>query len=197
MAIDCVLHKHMTANRMIGHPIGGRKMEEFPINAEPLDRLERMIERLVTQRACLDFAARQTAKMAGPILEVGLGKGRTYDHLRKILPEREIFVFDREVHAPADTVPNRKHLYLGDFRDSLEMAASHLGRQAVFAHADIGSEDRARDATLAAAIAPLLGRLVVVGGLVITDRPMTSEAWKEMDLPADVGRWPYYIYRVS
>ncbi len=181
----------------IGHRIYRRMMEEFPIGTDSLDRLERMIERLVTQRACLDFAAEQTAKMPGPVLEVGLGKGRTYDHLRKTLPEREIFAFDRDVHAPADAMPDPERLYLGDFRDSLERAASALGRQAIFAHADIGSENRVRDAALAAAIAPLLNKLVVAGGLVITDRPMICEGWQEVDLPAGVGRWPYYIYRVS
>ena len=31
----------------------------------------------------------------GPVIELGLGNGRTYDHLRERLPGRRIIAFDR------------------------------------------------------------------------------------------------------
>ena len=33
--------------------------------------------------------------MEGPVLELGLGNGRTFDHLRERLPGRRIVAFDR------------------------------------------------------------------------------------------------------
>ena len=60
-----------------------------------MSRLDSFIRRLEAQRACLGFVAGQIRDVAGPVLEFGLGNGRTYDHLRELLPERDIFVFER------------------------------------------------------------------------------------------------------
>ena len=64
-----------------------------------MSRLDSFIRRLEAQRACLDRAAALVAGLAGPVLELGLGNGRTYDHLRALLPGRDIFVFERAVSA--------------------------------------------------------------------------------------------------
>lgn len=161
------------------------------------DRLERMIERLVTQRACLDYAAQVIADVPGSILEVGLGKGRTFDHLRQLFPDRELYAFDRDVHAPADVVPDGRYLVLGDFRQTLDAASTHLGHSAALIHADIGSEDSARDRTLAAAITPLIVRLMRPGALVVADRALATAALVAQPLLPAVGRFPYFIYRAA
>ena len=161
-----------------------------------LDRLEHMIERLVTQRACLDFAASSIANVSGVILEVGLGKGRTFDHLRRLFPERELYAFDRDVHAPADIVPDEQHLILGDFRQTLEAAVVRLGRSAALIHADIGSEDKARDRALVLAIAPLIAQLAQPGGRVLSDRALVATELVPHPIPPTVGNFPYFIYRV-
>ncbi len=82
-------------------------------------RLDRMIARLTTQRRALERAAEEIGGLPGPVLEIGLGKGRTYSHLRKLFPERTIIAFDRDLHAPADAAPAGDDLVLGDFRDTL------------------------------------------------------------------------------
>ena len=160
-------------------------------------RLERMLERLTTQRACLAAAASLIAGRPGPVLEIGLGKGRTYDHLRRLLPEREIFVFDRSLHAPADSVPDAGHLMLGDFLDTLPAVLPRLGAGAALAHADIGTEDRAADARLAARLGRVLAPLMARGAVVLSDRALTVDAWDGMGLPAGVGDWAYFMYRVG
>jgi hypothetical protein len=162
-----------------------------------LDRLERMIERLVTQRACLDFAASSIANVSGVVLEVGLGKGRTFDHLRRLFSKREFFAFDREVHAPADAVPDEQHLFLGDFRQTLEAAVYRLGCSAALIHADIGSEDKARDRALALAITPFIVQLAQPGGYVLSDRALVAKELVPQSLPQTVGNFPYFIYRVD
>ena len=156
-----------------------------------------MIARLVAQRACLDHAASVLADTPGFVLEVGLGKGRTYDHLRTLFPDREIYVFDRDVHAPAEVMPDEARLSLGDFRVTLPAAFKRLGRGAVLAHADIGTSKREHDAVLAAEIAPALAELVRPGGWVITDRAMERPGWSRRPLPDGAGEWAYFIYRVE
>jgi len=162
-------------------------------------RLARMIARLEAQRACLALAEEAIRDVAGPVLEIGLGKGRTYDHLRRLLPEREIFAFDRDIHAPADCVPDAEHMILGDFRDTLPAAIARIGhRRAALVHADIGSKDPARDAALATAIAPAIAALLRPGGIVLCDRDLGRPAgWVALDPPAAVDRWPYFLYRAA
>ncbi len=156
-----------------------------------------MIARLCAQRACLRFAGAAVDDLPGGILEIGLGKGRTYDFLRRQFPQREIFAFDRIVHCPDDVRPDPDHLMLGDFLATLSEHAKSAGRAAALAHADIGSDAPERDARLAAAIAPLIDALVQPRGLVLTDRTMSMPNWISLPLPPDAGDWPYYIYRVE
>ena len=59
-----------------------------------------MIDRLCAQRACLDWAAGRLARREpGLVVELGLGSGRTFDHMRQRLPARRLLVFDLELHA--------------------------------------------------------------------------------------------------
>ncbi len=156
-----------------------------------------MIERLVTQRACLDYAAALIENLQGPVLELGLGKGRTYDYLRRRLPEREIFVFEKIIHAAPDCVPDPEHLIKGEFLETLPEAAARVGAPAALVHADIGSEKRERDAILAAAVTPLIEALVQPGAIVLGDRELESPLWTRLPLPRGAGEWVYFLYRVE
>ena len=60
---------------------------------------------MIAQRECLNWAAEAVAGVAGPVLELGLGNGRTYDHLRERLPEREIYVFERAGYLLTGRMP--------------------------------------------------------------------------------------------
>ena len=75
-----------------------------------MSRLDSVIRRLRAQRACLQRAVEMIRDLPGPVLELGLGNGRTYDHLRQSLPDREIFVFEREVAADPGCLPDAAHL---------------------------------------------------------------------------------------
>lgn len=162
------------------------------------NRLERMIDRLVAQRDCLTLAIAMIGALPGPALEFGLGKGRTYDFLRARLPDREIFVFDREIHCPADCVPPAGHLFLGEFRDTLPEARRRLGEGcAALAHFDVGSEDLARDAALVAWLAPAAAPLMRAGAAVVADRPMAAPGWRPVALPPGLGDGRHFVYRVE
>ena len=84
-----------------------------------MSRLDSAIRRLQAQRSCLDDAARRIAGLPGIVFELGLGNGRTYDHLREVLPDREIYVFERRVAAHPDCVPPDDKLFLGNVEETL------------------------------------------------------------------------------
>ena len=79
-----------------------------------MTRLDAAIRRLQAQRMCLDAAVAQIAGKPGIVLELGLGNGRSYDHLRTALPDRQIFVFDRNVSPHPDCIPPDENMYLGE-----------------------------------------------------------------------------------
>jgi S-adenosyl-L-methionine methyltransferase len=162
-----------------------------------VSRLESAIRRLEAQRACLDAAIDHIRDRPGIILELGLGNGRTYDHLRERLPGREIFVFERHVAAHPDCVPDAAHLLLGDFRDTLRVAARRFAGQAVLVHADIGTGDPAASAALAKAIQPLLIPLMAPGGLIASDQRFTDAGWRPLALPAGVDAGRYFLYEAA
>ena len=141
-----------------------------------MSRLDSFIRRLEAQRACLGFAAAQIADLPGPVLELGLGNGRTFDHLRELLPEREIFVFEREVKAHPDCIPDVAHLILGDVRATLAPARSRLPGPAALVHSDVGTGDAAGNAALAAWLADVLPPLLADGAWVVSDQPLSAPA---------------------
>lgn len=154
---------------MVAGPI--RPIEDEGALIPPRSRLERMIARLSAQAEALDRACALVRHRKGPILEVGLGKGRTYDHLRTLLPGREIWCFDGSPHAPAAAQPPADHLILGDFRETLVAAHGRLA-PACLVHCDFGTEDPARDRALAQALAAPIAALVAPRGLIASDRPL-------------------------
>jgi hypothetical protein len=160
-----------------------------------MSRLDSFIRRLEAQRACLDHAARLIADLQGNALEFGLGNGRTYDHLRHRLPGRDIYVFDRHVAAHPDCIPPAARLFVGDFLETLPRAAEELGPHSVLAHLDIGSGDEAASKALAAAMTPLVLRLLTKGAVVVSDQRIDDPALEELPLPAGIEPGRYYLRR--
>lgn len=160
-----------------------------------MSRLDSFIRRLEAQRACLDLAAAQIADLPGPVLEIGLGNGRTYDHLRARLPLRAIFVFERNVRAHPACLPDPVHLLLGDLHDTLPGAHRRLPGKAALAHADIGSGDAVATAQLAAWLAATLPAVLAHGAWVVADQPLHNRSLVPQALPAGVEPERYFLYR--
>lgn len=160
-----------------------------------LSRLDSFIRRLQAQRDCLDLAAAAICDLPGPVLELGLGNGRTYDHLRGLLPEREIFVFEREVRAHPDCIPDAAHLFLGDIRDTLTEATARLSGLAALVHSDIGTGEAARNARLAAWLAGALPPLLCAGAWVVADQPFGHPQLIRQPPPDGVEPERYFLYR--
>ncbi|HJM48449.1 MAG TPA: class I SAM-dependent methyltransferase [Alphaproteobacteria bacterium] len=160
-----------------------------------MSRLDSVIRRLAAQRACLEAAARLIAELPGPVLEVGLGNGRTFDHLREILPGREIFALDRRIAAHPDCLPDAAHTVVGDFRDTVPGLAGRLGGPAALAHCDTGSGDKTASLALAAWLGPALDPALAQAAVVASDQPMTVPGWQVVALPEGVAQERYFLYR--
>lgn len=159
-----------------------------------MSRLERFILRLKAQRNCLDAAAALLAGLDGPILELGLGSGRTYDHLRDRFPDREIFVFEQTPEAHPDYLPDPQHLIVGRLEETLSAAASWLPAPAVLAHSDIGTHDLERDARLASWLARTLPPLMRPSALAASDRALESPELEPLPMPS-IPQGVYFFYR--
>ena len=161
-----------------------------------MTRLDTVIKRLTAQRSCLDAAAAALKCVPGNILELGLGNGRTYDHLRFLFPDREIYVFDREIASHPDCRPDSAHLFLGPMQDTLAVAAEKLGQTAALAHADIGFGDAEATERNVVSLGPIVPRLVRPGGMVLCDQALDRfDGLSPVALPADVEAGRYYAYR--
>lgn len=162
-------------------------------------RLERFIARMVGQRACLDAAAAATTAVRGAVWEVGLGNGRTYDHLRARFAGRDIVVFDRQVATYPDCIPPADMVRLGDFHDTVPAEATCSAGGVAMIHADVGSGDINASRALGRWLTPLFVQALAPGGYLVGDQPMDDRALEPIaltavgagDLPADA----YFVYR--
>lgn len=160
-----------------------------------MSRLDSFIRRLEAQRACLDMAAGAIADLPGTVLELGLGNGRTYDHLRSLLPVREIVVFEREVRAHPDCIPDDEHLVLGSIEKTLPGYGARRAREAALVHSDIGTGDADRNRRLAAWLSETLPPLLTPGAWVVADQPLEQRHLQSQSLPAGIAPDRYFIYR--
>jgi len=159
-----------------------------------VSRLDSFIRRLEAQRRCLNRAIDLVRDVAGPVFELGLGNGRTYHHLREVFPDREIFVFDRQVTAHPDSIPDSEHLILGDVHDTLVAVRPRFASSVALAHMDLGTGGQSESLALAASAAQLLVPLMQPGGVVVSEAKLFVSGWHEWPLPEDVPVGRYWIY---
>ena len=159
-----------------------------------LTRLDKLLLRLEAQHICLDWIFREISDYPGVVFEMGLGHGRTYDHLRTYLPERDIYVFDREVDCFEDCKPPADRLLLGDIADTLALAAARFGGQVVLAHADLGSYGEAHNAGIASKLNQCLPAVLASGAIVLSDLPLELSGTKALPLPDGAREGHYFLY---
>ena len=146
-----------------------------------MSRLDSFIRRMQAQRDCLNHVAAEAAALSGPILELGLGNGRTYDHLRELFPGRDIYVFERQVRAHPDCIPPDDRLFLGDIAVTMPQARERLGGTAILAHF----------------FAQALDALMAPGGLVVANQQLDVARWRRLPEPPGVRPGRYFLYRVG
>lgn len=160
-----------------------------------MSRLDLFIDRMVSQRACLEYAAKLTASLDGPVFELGLGNGRTYHHMCEILPERDVYVFERSVASHPDSTPPDDRLFLGDVFETLPQALERFGPTARLIHADLGGHNAEKNDIFARRISPVIEPMLASGGLMVSSDRMYFETLTEIDLPPDAVPGRCFIYR--
>jgi hypothetical protein len=157
-----------------------------------VSRLDRNLIRLRAQKHFLERAAELVAQVPGPVLEIGLGSGRTYDHLRHCLPNRPIYVFDTEPPGASAVAPAAKHFVLGDIQDTLPGARDWLPGPAALIHSDVGSHDQRANLRLNEFIAGWLPELMSPRGIFVCNTPIPRLQRLE-DGPGDL-KDAYHMY---
>lgn len=158
-------------------------------------RLDLFIDRMVSQRACLNHAAELTKDMAGPVFELGLGNGRTYHHMRAIMPNRNIHVFERAVASHPDSTPPEEMMFLGDVYETLPEALARFGPTASLIHADLGGHNAAKNVEFARNISPVIEPLLAKGGLMVSSDRMFFSDLVEIELPEHAVQGRCFIYK--
>jgi hypothetical protein len=160
-----------------------------------MSRLDSFIRRLEAQRRMLDWAAAEIEGRDGLVLELGLGNGRTFDHLRERLPEREIHVFERDVKPNPTSVPPEDQLVVGDMAQTLPAFAARHGRCAALIHADVTTGVPERDRVLFAWLPPAVVALAAPEALVVSGWAIEHPLLEAVALPEGVPRGRYFAYR--
>jgi hypothetical protein len=162
-----------------------------------MSRLDVFIDRMVSQRACLNHAVTLTEGLAGPVFELGLGNGRTYHHLCEILPASEIWVFERAIASHPDSTPPEDRVLLGDVFETLPQALVRWGAGVRIIHADLGGHDAAKNDAFARKVSPLIEPLLASGGLMVSSDRMYFDNLTEIALPEGAVPGRCYIYRAT
>ena len=160
-----------------------------------MTRLDSAIRRLTAQRDLLDWATSKIGPQ-GLVLELGLGNGRTYDHLRSRLPGREIYVFERSPAAHPDCIPPGPYLLVGDVFETLPRFIERFGPScAALVHTDIGTGDEEANRQLAKRLSPLFENLLQPGGLLLADRAFDLTCCNDISSETGVAEGRYFVYR--
>jgi hypothetical protein len=168
----------------------------MPEAPQTLTRLDKAIRRLEAQRACLDWAVGEIDGTAGIVVELGLGNGRSFDHLRARLPGRDIYVFERSPAAHPASTPAADRLIVGNLEATLPASKERFAGKVAFLHSDIGTGDDDRNARFAEWLGPHLLPLLAPGAIVASDQRLPAlEEWRT-EPPEGVSEDRYYLYRL-
>lgn len=157
-----------------------------------MSRLDSFIRRLTAQRDILNAITTLVREIEGPILEFGLGNGRTYDHLREHFPGRRIIAFDREVRSYSTSTPSVADMVTGDIRES---GQSFLGIGAALAHADIGTGHDEIDAVTLTWLPQLIAGVLTQRGVAVCGLPLEHPDLVPLPLPKGIKEGRYFLYR--
>lgn len=157
-----------------------------------MSRLDSMLRRLAAQRDGLNWAARKTEAIQGDVIDLGLGNGRTYDHLREILPNRRIWVIDRVLQCHPSCTPPEADFLQGEAEPMLRKLGQS-GARIALAHYDFGFGIKEKDVAEAAALSPAIAAVMQPGGLIVSGQPLVG--FEQIAGPDTIAPDRYLFYR--
>ncbi|MGO7545099.1 class I SAM-dependent methyltransferase [Rhizobium leguminosarum] len=157
-----------------------------------MSRLDSFIRRLTAQRDILNSISDLVGETPGPVLEFGLGNGRTYDHLRENFPGRRIVAFDWEVRSYSASTPSPEDMVTGNIRES---GQAFVGIGAALAHADIGTGHDEIDAVTLTWLPQLMAGVLAHNGIAVSGLPLEHPELMALPLPDGIKEGRYFLYR--
>jgi hypothetical protein len=158
-----------------------------------MSRLDTFINRMSAQRDILNHVAHDLGlPPEGDVLEVGLGNGRTYSHLRELFPERRVIAFDRAMNAHRTAAPGDDDFVMGEIN---ETGRKFAGCGAALVHADIGTGYPDKDAVTLSWLPQMLADMLQSGGYAISGLPLDHQQLRELPRLPSVKEGRYFMYR--
>jgi len=157
-----------------------------------MSRLDQFIARMIAQRSILNHIAADRPLGPGAILEVGLGNGRTYSHLRELFPDRSIVAFDRALNAHKGSHPDPEDMVLGEIRETAQL---FVGQGAALVNVDIGTGYPDKDAITLTWLPDLVAGLLAPGACAVSGLPLEHPALAPLPLPEDVPLARSFLYQ--
>lgn len=149
------------------------------------------------QRVLLERAAELVADIEGPVIDLGIGNGRTLDHLCALLPDRRVFAFDKFLQSGVGVLPPAEQIVVGDIRETLPFALPRLGERAALVHNDLGSADAVGNAATAAWLAPAIEAVARPDAIVVTSFLIPFSKSVVLPLPPSVRPGRYHIMQLA
>ncbi|MCI4666334.1 MAG: class I SAM-dependent methyltransferase [Neomegalonema sp.] len=158
-----------------------------------MNRLEAMILRMTAQRAALDWAFTQIQDVPGDLVEIGLGNGRTYDHIREHMPGRRIWAIERKLQPHPSCMPPAQDLLEGDASEGL---ARLEGAGIALANYDLGGQDPQTPDERAVRLTPLIAAALAPAAavLVSTQRLPEHPKLRQAETSDEIGQGRVFIY---
>ncbi|MBB3976128.1 hypothetical protein GGQ64_001315 [Rhizobium azooxidifex] len=158
-----------------------------------MSRLDSFIRRLTAQRDILNHICDRLELPAdGPVMEIGLGNGRTFDHMRERFAGRRIVAFDRTMGAHASSVPDAADLVLGEI---CETGGAFRTGTAALVHADIGTGYPEKDEVTLTWLPQMVSGMLAKGGIAASGLPLDEPTLQPMEVPDSVPKDRYFLYR--
>lgn len=156
-----------------------------------MSRLESFIRRMIAQRDALNQVHREVLRMSGPVVEMGLGGGRTYDHMAKQYGAKRIVVFDRDPWPNEMEAASPKHFIQGEIKTTHKAFAD---LNAALVHIDIGSRSKLTDIETLEWLASAATTVSASNGFILSGLPLEHSQLVEQPLK-DVPAGRYFLYR--
>lgn len=137
-------------------------------------------------------------ELPGPVFELGLGNGRTFDHLRTLTPEREIYVFDSVIVEQTRSALEPERLIVGDVRGTLPAFLANTSRKAALIHNDlddIGGNSADQQRALCYWLSPLIRDAAAPGAVVVSNTRLDLDDWNKIQLPDGHAPDRYFMYQ--
>lgn len=158
-----------------------------------MSRLDTFINRMSAQRDILNHVAHDLGLPAdGAVLEVGLGNGRTYSHLRELFADRRVIAFDRALNAHQTLLPDAKDFIMGEIN---ETGKDFAGCGAALVHADIGTGYPEKDKVILSWLPQLVAAMLQAGGYAVSGLPLSHPKLEELPRLPTVSEGRYFTYR--